>query len=151
MSPLPLALLAALAAAPRLVPVPALAKVRPGKPLEALGQAKLRAARGECEGLQTYVAPPAEVLSADVPPLRGPGTAQVPVQVYREGWMNLTRATAGGGATGLWPDPLLPVHRARGGTNPAVLPAASTTERPLVLYGDQTRACDPPLDGVDRP
>ena len=134
MSPLSLALLAALAAAPRLVPVPALTKVRPGQPVQALGQTKLRAARGECEGLQAYVAPPAQVVAADVQPLRGPGRAQVPVQVYREGWMDLTRATEGGGATGLWPDPLLPVHRALGGTNPAVLPAASTPQQPLVLY-----------------
>jgi hypothetical protein len=133
-SPLSLALLAALAAAPRLIPVPALAKVRPGQPIQALGQAKLRAARGECEGLQAYVAPPAQVVSADAQPLRGPGRAQIPVQVYREAWMNLIRATEGGGATGLWPDPLLPVHRARGGTNPAVLPAASTPQQPLVLY-----------------
>ena len=134
MSPLPFVLLAALAAAPRLVPVPALVKVRPGRTIEALGQAKLRAARGECEGVQVYVAPTAEVLSADVPALRGPGRAELPVRVYREAWMDLTRATEGGGATGLWPDPLLPVHRAAGGTNPAVLPATSTPERPLVLY-----------------
>ncbi|HZJ54044.1 MAG TPA: hypothetical protein VFD38_07885, partial [Myxococcaceae bacterium] len=134
MSPLPLLLLAALAASPRLVPVPALAKVRPGQPLEALGEARVRAARGECEGLQIYVAPPAEVLSADVAPLRGPGRAGVAVRVFREEWMNLTRATEGGGATGLWPDPLLPVHRTDGGTNPAVLPAQSTADRPVVLY-----------------
>ena len=80
-----------------------------------------------------YVAPPAEVLSADVAPLRGPGRGELAVRVYREGWMALTRATEGGGATGLWPDPLLPVH-GRGGTNPAVLPARSTAEQPLVLY-----------------
>ena len=132
MSPLPVLLLA-LAASPRLVPVSALTKVRPGQPLDALGEATLRAARGECEGVQIYVAPPAELLTADVAPLHGPGRATVPVRVYREEWMNLTRATEGG-ATGLWPDPLLPVHRARGGTNPAVLPAQSTAERPLVLY-----------------
>ncbi|MGZ3445022.1 MAG: DUF4091 domain-containing protein [Myxococcaceae bacterium] len=134
MSPLPLLLLSALAAAPRLVPVPALAKVRPGLPLETMAEARLRAARGECEGLQAYVAPPAEVLSADVAPLRGPGRGELPVRVYREGWMDLTRATEGGGATGPWPDPLLPVHRSAGGTNPAVLPARSTSARPLVLY-----------------
>jgi hypothetical protein len=74
------------------------------------------------------------VTSADVAPLKGPGRGDVAVKVYREGWMNLTRATEGGGATGLWPDPLLPVHRARGGINPAVLPARSTPEQPLVLY-----------------
>ncbi len=134
MFPLSLILLAALVASPRLVPVPALAKVRPGQPLEAVGEAKLRAARGECEGLQIYVSPPAEALSADVAPLRGPGRTGISVRVFREEWMTLTRATAGGGATGLWPDPLLPVHKARGGTNPAVLPARSTAERPLVLY-----------------
>jgi hypothetical protein len=133
-APLTLVLVAALAAAPRLVPVPALAKVRPGQPIEALGQARLRAARGECEGVQVYVAPTAEVQSADVAPLKGTGRGELAVKVYREAWMNLTRATEGGGATGLWPDPLLPVHRARGGTNPAVLPARSTTEQPLVLY-----------------
>jgi len=139
-SPLPFLLVAALAPSPRLVPVPALAKVRPGHPLQALGEARLRAARGECEGVQTYVAPPAEVLAADVAPLRGPGRAGLPVSVYREAWMELTRATEGGGQAGLWPDPLLPVNRASGGTNPAVLPARSTAERPLVLY---LEACVP--------
>ena len=134
MTPLSLVALAALAAAPRLVPVPALAKVRPGQPLDVLGDTRLRAARGECEGLQIYVAPPAEVVSADVASLHGPGRTGPTVRVYREVWMELTRATEGGGATGPWPDPLLPVHRARGGTNPAVLPARSTVERPLVLY-----------------
>ena len=141
MSPVPLLLLlAAVGAAPRLVPVPALAKVRPGQPLEALGEARLRAARGECEGIQVYVSPPAEVRSADVVPLRGPGRSVLPVNVFREEWMQVSRATEGGGATGLWPDPLLPVHRARGGTNPAVLPAQSSPERPLVLY---LEACVP--------
>lgn len=130
----PLVLLAALAAPTPLIPVAALVKVRPGQRLEALAGARLRAARGECEGVQAYVTPPAEVLSADVAPLRGPGRGEVPVGVYREGWMELARATAGGGATGAWPDPLLPVHRSAGGTNPAVLPARSTAERPLVLY-----------------
>lgn len=134
MSPLSVLLLTALTAAPRLVPAPALAKLRPGLPLETLGEARIRAARGECEGFQTYVAPPAEVLSADVPPLRGPTGRDLPVRVYREGWMELTRATEGGGAVGPWPDPLIPVHRAAGGTNPAVLPARSTSARPLVLY-----------------
>ncbi|HSP18950.1 MAG TPA: DUF4091 domain-containing protein [Myxococcaceae bacterium] len=134
MSPLSLLLLSALSAAPRLVPVPALAKVRPGLPLETLAEARLRAARGECEGVQIYVAPPADVLSADVAPLRGPASGELPVRVYREGWMELTRATEGGGASGPWPDPLLPVHRSAGGINPAVLPARSTSERPLVLY-----------------
>ncbi len=140
MSPLPVLVLVALVAPPRLVPVPALAKVRPGRPLEVLGAAKLRAARGECEGLQIYVAPPAEVLSAEVAPLRGPAADELRVRVYREVWMELTRSTEGGGAAGPWPDPLLPVHRARGGTNPAVLPARSTAERPLVLY---LEACVP--------
>ncbi len=134
MSPLSLVLLAALGAEPRLVPIAALTKVRPGQPIEALGQSRLRAARGECEGIQVYVSPTTEVRSADAVPLKGPGRGAVPVTVYREGWMNLTRATEGGGATGLWPDPLLPVQRARGGTNPAVLPARSTTDQPLVLY-----------------
>ncbi|MGZ6098633.1 MAG: hypothetical protein ACXWLL_09585, partial [Myxococcaceae bacterium] len=95
MSPLSLLLLSVLAAAPRIVPVPVLAKVRPGLPLETMADARLRAARGECEGLQVYVAPPAEVLSADVAPLRGPGRGELPVRVYREGWMELTRATEG--------------------------------------------------------
>jgi len=139
-SPLHLLLLSALAAPPRLVPVPALAKVRPGRPLEVLAEARLRAARGECEGLQIYVVPPAVALSADVAPLRGPGRAGLPVGVFAERWIALTRATEGGGATGLWPDPLLPVHRAGGGMNPAVLPATSTEERPLVLY---LEACVP--------
>ena len=129
-----LLLLAALAAPPKLIPVPALAKVRPGLPLPTLGVARLRAARGECEGLQVEVSPPAEVATADVAPMRGSGRSEVPVQVYREGWMDLTRATEGGGAAGPWPDPLIPVHRANGATNPAVLPARSTPERPLVLY-----------------
>jgi len=138
--PVSLLLLAALAAPPKLIPVPALAKVRPGLPLQTLGLARLRAARGECEGLQVYVSPPAEVASADVAPMRGPGRSELRITVFREGWMDLTRGTEGGGAPGPWPDPLLPVHRGNGTTNPAVLPARSTTERPLVFY---LEACVP--------
>ena len=35
--------------------------------------------------------------------------------------------------------------------DPRRLTVLTDDERPLVLYGDQTRACDPPLDGADRP
>ena len=126
MPPVSFLLLAALAAPPKLIPVPALAKVRPGQPLQTLGLARLRAARGECEGLQVEVSPPAEVATADAAPMRGSGRGELPVQIYREKWMELTRATEGGGAGGPWPDPLIPVHRPNGATNPAVLPARST-------------------------
>ena len=35
--------------------------------------------------------------------------------------------------------------------DPRRLTVLTDDERPLVLYGDETRACEPPLDGVDRP
>jgi hypothetical protein len=122
------------ASPPRLVPLSALVKVRPGAVLKPLEAVRLRAARGECEAFQAEVAPEAEVTGAELPPLRGPGRAPLPAKVYREGWLNVTRPSGGGGATGLWPDPLLPISLRKGGTNPAVLPAPSTAERPVVLY-----------------
>ncbi len=51
----------------------------------------------------------------------------------KAGWSSPAPPRAAG-PPGRWPDPLLPVHRAAGGTNPAVLPARSTAARPLVLY-----------------
>jgi hypothetical protein len=122
------------ASPPRLVPLSALVKVRPGAALQPLEAVRLRAARGECEAFQAEVAPEAEVTGAELPPLRGPGRAPLSAKVYREGWLNVTRPSGGGGATGLWPDPLLPISLRNGGTNPAVLPSPSTADQPLVLY-----------------
>jgi len=127
-------LLFAAAAPPRLVPLSALVKVRPGAPLQSLEDVRLRAARGECEAFQVAVAPGAEVTGAELPRLHGPGSASLAAKVYRETWLTVTRPSGGGGATGLWPDPLLPVSLRNGGTNPAVLPSSSTADRPVVFY-----------------
>jgi hypothetical protein len=132
--PFVLSLLLAAAAPPRLVPLSALVKVRPGLPLQSLEAVRLRAARGECEAFQVAVAPETEVTGAGLPPLQGPRSALLSAKVYREAWLNVTRPSGGGGATGLWPDPLLPVSLRNGGTNPAVLPSSSTTDRPVVLF-----------------
>src|SRR5262245_26161727 len=99
---------AARAEAPWAVPVSAWIKVRPGASVPALGAVELLAARGECEGFQVLVRPPAEAVTFSAPPLRGPRGGKLEVAVYREAFLPVRTPSNGQGEAGLWPDPLIP-------------------------------------------
>src|SRR4051794_38719184 len=107
------AALAALNSGPdnRTAVVSPLIKVRAGAELRPGGHAFLAAARGECEGTQVGVRPPARATPAEPIRLEGP-QATLPVRVYREAYVNVTTASNSEGETGKWPDPLIPIEDA---------------------------------------
>lgn len=108
-------------------------KVRPGKDPGGASGYSLSMARGECEGLQIYAAPPAQKVDAVVEPLAGPGTPLRP-RLYREEFIEVKTPSNAEGEIGLWPDPLIPVQDAYTEERRKALPWDSTRERPLVLY-----------------
>ncbi len=116
-----------------------LVKVRPAGPgvpaIAGERRAQLWAARGECEAFQVLARPPLEDVTAYLLPLRGPGK-RIPARLYREAYLDLANATNAQGATGRWPDPLIPVVDAYAGEPRRAFPAASTPEQPLVVYAE---------------
>jgi hypothetical protein len=75
--------------------------------------ATLSAARNETEALQLVLRPAADLkgLTAQSKPLTGPNGAVIPaenVEVLRERYVNVTRATDASTGPGMWPDPLPP-------------------------------------------
>jgi hypothetical protein len=136
---LPLLSLAAAAApspSPWATAVPALVKVRPGTPLPVAPEISLHAARGECEGFQLATTRAAHAVRPSGLRLtrEGGGDGALSARMYREGFLRLSTPSGPDGATGLWPDPLVPeedafVHEAR---DPGPLDA--TAARPLVFY-----------------
>ena len=82
-------------------------KIRPSAPARALASASLAAARNEFEAFQIVVTGGATNVRATAGNLTGPGTLGG-VRLYREGLINLTQASALDGATGRWPDALVP-------------------------------------------
>ena len=101
-----------------------MSKIRPTEPPPAdaqeNGAVSLMVARGECEAAQLAVtasSEPEKDVRASASSLRA-GTKELPVQLYREAFLDLKTPSDGEGATGLWPDPLIPVvdeiaHEAR--------------------------------------
>jgi len=120
--------------APWAVPVSSWMKVRPGAAVPALESVELLAARGECEGFQVLVRPPADAVGLSVAPLRGPGNGRLAVAMYREAFVPVRTPSNAQGAPGPWPDPLIPAELDRPEERPA--DRASTAERPLVFYGE---------------
>ncbi len=115
------------AAAPAARVVPALEKVRPGALPEGASEAQLSLARGECEGVQVLLpgAPPAEGSPVAAPlQLRGPQGSTLSVTLLREAFLDVHTPSNSEGATGPWPDALLP------------LDAPAQPGRPLVLYAE---------------
>ena len=110
-------------------------KVRPGEDPGGASSWKLSLARGECEGVQVYAAPPLQHVDAQVTAFRGPKKADpLKVRVYREEFIEVKTASNSEGGTGLWPDPLIPVVDGYVGEKRNALPHDSTKERPVVLY-----------------
>ncbi|MCP3103180.1 DUF4091 domain-containing protein [Myxococcus sp. K15C18031901] len=85
-----------------------LVKVRPGAVLPEQHVARLSLARGECEGLQVVVPGPVEHLEVSPLSLRGPG-APLRADLWRVGYLNVAIPSNSQGATGPWPDALLPL------------------------------------------
>lgn len=129
------ALLAASSAQARWVEVlSSLHKVRPADRVHGAGAAHLTVARGECEAFQLYVRPPRQQVSLSVPSLKGPAGATLEVRPYRQGWITLHTASNSEGATGPWPDALIPAVDAYAGERRSAFPFDSTAERPLLAY-----------------
>eukprot|EP01052_Picozoa_sp_SAG31_P043626 SAG31_NODE_7327_length_1718_cov_1.757875_1_plen_454_part_10 len=90
---------------------PALDKVRPnsGPPARRAAQIAMAAARNEFEAVQVVVRGPAAGVSAEPVNLSGPG-ANIPLRLFRAAIVDLTYASGPDGATGKWPDALVPVR-----------------------------------------
>ncbi len=116
-------------------------KVRPGDDPAGTGTFSISLGRGECEGLQVYAAPGAKAVDAQVealepvkPVTKKKDAAPLGARLYRVEYVEVKTASNIEGATGLWPDPLIPVEDAYTGERRRALPHDSTAQRPLVLY-----------------
>jgi hypothetical protein len=88
---------------------PATEKVRPSEPARATSVARIAAARNEFEAFQVVVTGSARNVRATASTLTGPAGAQIAApRLYREALLNLTRPSAPDGATGKFPDALVP-------------------------------------------
>ena len=91
----------------------ALEKVRPNAPPPprhpAQTAAALSAARNEFEAVQVVITGPAAGVSAEPAELSGPGRA-IPVRLFRAAIVDLAYASGPDGATGRWPDALVPAR-----------------------------------------
>ena len=84
-----------------------LEKVKPGAAARASGGAALSAARNEYESFQVVITGPATGVRATASALTGPGTLGG-VRLYREALISLANPSAPDGATGRFPDALVP-------------------------------------------
>ena len=105
---------ASAAAAPSVTVADSLTTVRPDQPFTGSAAASISAARNEFESFQVVVSAQGEaaggVSVALAQPLTGPGGA-IPAQnvtIYREEYVDLKRPSDLEGATGRWPDALIP-------------------------------------------
>ena len=87
----------------------AMEKIRPSEPARVTSVAKIAAARNEFEAFQVVVTGSARKVRAIASTLVGPGGAEIAApRLHREALLNLTRASAPDGATGRFPDALVP-------------------------------------------
>ncbi|MFL5320902.1 MAG: DUF4091 domain-containing protein [Myxococcaceae bacterium] len=114
---------------PLAVALSSFVKVRPGSEFVGSPDAKLSAARGECEAVQIRVGEDNANVTLTVPPLTGasPHTgAPIAPSLFVEDFIEVKTPSNSEGAVGLWPDPLRPL-----------LPGSaqhSEADRPLVYY-----------------
>ncbi len=114
------ALSAVLAATPGPKVVSSLVKVRPGAAVEGASEARLSVARGECEGAQVVLPGNVRRVTASPLALKGPGAA-LSASMWREAFIDVKTPSNSQGATGLWPDPLVPVELPAAPSLPAIL------------------------------
>lgn len=138
------ALAAVLSASPEARVVSPLVKVRPGVAVEGASEAKLSLARGECEAAQVVLPGKPQRVRAKPLGLRGPGKAPR-VSVWREAYLDVKTASNGQGATGLWPDALVPLEAPAHPEAPAVLyveVCAPEEQKPGTYKGALSLAAD---------
>ena len=82
-------------------------KIRPQERARADKSATIAAAKNEFEAFQVVVTGPASGVSLTADTLRGPGTLPAP-KLFREAIIDLANASAVDGATGAFPDALVP-------------------------------------------
>jgi hypothetical protein len=107
-----------LVVSPLLAPLPARAvavwaaggsdKIRPAAPARSASSAHLFAARNEFEPVQIAITGEATNVRASATPLDGAGGTVPAPQLFREAIITLANASAPDGATGAWPDALVP-------------------------------------------
>jgi uncharacterized protein (TIGR03382 family) len=86
---------------------PASEKIRPDAQARADQTTSLGAAKNEFEAFQVVVTGPATGVSASASALTGPGTIAAP-RLYREDLIDVQQASGADGATGRFPDALVP-------------------------------------------
>jgi hypothetical protein len=94
-------------AAPSVYVADAMKKIRPSDPPLGANEAHLFAAKNEFESFQAVVTGPATGVSAQMSALTGPSTLGT-ATLYREALMNLANPSSLDGATGRFPDALVP-------------------------------------------
>jgi glycosyl hydrolase family 123 len=82
-------------------------KIRPQEAARADRSATIAAAKNEFEAFQVVVTGPASGVSVTADALRGPGTLPAP-KLFREAIIGLANPSAADGATGAFPDALVP-------------------------------------------
>ncbi len=99
----------------RVTVAPTMVKVRPTEPLppaaRGAGPIEILAARNECEDAQVVVTAgdrPVKALTARATPLLRGGES-IGVELFREAFLEVKTPSNTEGATGLWPDALVPV------------------------------------------
>ncbi|NOK16845.1 DUF4091 domain-containing protein [Corallococcus carmarthensis] len=115
------AVAAALSAAPGGVQVVSpLVKVRPDAAPKGAKEARLSAARGECEGTQLVLPPGVTRVTMQPLALKGPG-APLTVDAWREAYLDVKTPSNGEGKPGPWPDALVPLSAPANPRHPTVV------------------------------
>jgi hypothetical protein len=128
------------AAAPEVYAVSSLVTVRPWGTPRGRRAVELEAARGEWESFQVVVRAGPRALSGvtvSMTPLIGPGRARLEeVRVYRVGFVSLDKPSNAEGATGPWPDPLIPARDAYVGEKRRAFPVAVAARHDAAAWID---------------
>lgn len=128
------------AAAPEVFAVSSLVTVRPRGTPRGRKAAQLEVARGEWESFQVVVRAGPRALSGvtvSMTPLVGPDRARLEeVRVYRVGFVSLDKPSSVEGATGPWPDPLIPARDAYVGEKRRAFPVAVAAQHDAAAWID---------------
>lgn len=121
-----------------------LVDLRPGPaPPEGTRSVVVSAARNETVSYQLRVPGPLREAKVEAGPLVGPGGARIPgsaITVYREGYYDVKRPSDAEGATGFWPDALIPQRDPLYGERRDAFPADVPAHGQLAIWVDVSAA-----------